>query len=216
MSLVRTDPLQALRTRRQWLQFAALAIIAVVVAHGLDETAWRQLRDARIYEKDWGRLLRLIGFLPTWLIIATALWLHDRPATGWGWRGGLALLSPTVGGALAEVLKMLVRRVRPVPEQFVYAFRPFADHPFSTGGLGMPSSHTMVAFAGAAAMARLFPRAWWLWYLLAVGCAATRVLALAHFLSDTVAAAFLGYAVGVLLARAGGFGRALSTISPRD
>ena len=60
----------------------------------------------------------------------------------------------------------------------------------------------MVAFAAAAAMARVFPRASWIWYLLATGCALSRVLAVGHFLSDTVAAAFLGYAVGVLLTRA--------------
>ena len=65
----------------------------------------------------------------------------------------------------------------------------------------MPSSHTLVAFAGATAMARLFPRAWWLWYLLAAGCALTRVMAVAHFLSDTIVAALLGYAVGDLLSR---------------
>jgi membrane-associated phospholipid phosphatase len=35
-----------------------------------------------------------------------------------------------------------------------------------------------------------------LWYALAAGCAATRVLALGHFLSDTVVAAVLGVMVG--------------------
>ena len=73
----------------------------------------------------------------------------------------------------------------------------------------MPSSHVMVAFAGAAVLSRVFPRAWWIWYLLASGCALTRVLALGHFFSDTVVAAFLGYVVGVVMARTGGFGRAL-------
>ena len=51
----------------------------------------------------------------------------------------------------------------------------------------------------APAMVRLFPRARWLWYLLAIGCALTRVLAVAHFLSDTVVAAVLGWVVGQLL-----------------
>jgi membrane-associated phospholipid phosphatase len=58
-------------------------------------------------------------------------------------------------------------------------------------------------------LSRIFPRAWWLWYLLAVGCALTRLLALGHFFSDTVVAALLGYAVGVVMARSGGFGRSL-------
>ena len=126
---------------------------------------------------------------------------HDRPRAGWGTRGGYVILSPLLGGALAELLKLLLRRLRPDGELFGYSFRAFSDHPWSTGGLGMPSSHTLVAFAGAAALARLFPRAWWLWYLLAFGCGLTRGMANAHFLSDTAAAAVLGWAVGQLLAQ---------------
>ena len=119
------------------------------------------------------------------------------------------ILAPAVAGALAEVLKMLVRRLRPVPDDFMYQWRPYSEDLLSTKGLGMPSSHAIVAFAAAAVLSRLFPRAWWLWYALAAGCAATRLLALGHFFSDTVVAAFLGYAVGVIMARSGGFGRAL-------
>ena len=217
-----TDSSQhALRTRRQWLVFAGLASAAVLAAHLLDASAWRALRDPRIYEKDLGRLLRVMGYLPTWLIVAVALWTHDRAtptrrALGWGWRGGLVLLAPTLGGALAEVLKMLARRLRPAPDVFGYAFRPFSEDFFSTRGLGLPSSHTMVAFAAAAAMSRLFPRSWGLWYVLATGCAATRIMAGAHFLSDTVVAAMAGYIVGVVLSRAGGFGRAVSPVRMVD
>ncbi|MBL0169638.1 MAG: phosphatase PAP2 family protein [Gemmatimonadaceae bacterium] len=215
MDFATTSALGALRTRRQWLVFVTLAVVATLAAHVLDAAAWQHLRDPRIYEKDLGRLLRLIGYLPTWLIVAGALWTHDRAAperraVGWGWRGGLVLLAPTVGGALAEVLKMLVRRLRPVAEVFGYDWRPYSVDLFSTRGLGMPSSHTLVAFAAAAALSRVFPRAWVMWYVLALGCAITRVLSLGHFLSDTVVAAFLGYVVGVLLARTGGFGRSLS------
>ncbi|MEQ1689935.1 MAG: phosphatase PAP2 family protein [Gemmatimonas sp.] len=209
-----TPAMRALRTRRQWFVFLGVAVVSVIAAHVLDETAWQRMRDPRIYEKDLGRLLRVIGYLPTWLIVATALWTHDRAdatrrTSGWGWRGGLVLLAPTLGGALAEVLKMLVRRLRPTPELFAYDWRPFSEDFFSTRGLGMPSSHALTAFAAAAAMSRVFPRTWALWYLLAIGCAVTRVLALGHFLSDTVVAAFLGYVVGVVLARSGGFGRSL-------
>ena len=66
--------------------------------------------------------------------------------------------------------------------------------------MGLPSSHTLVAFAGAAALARVFPRARWVFYVLAGGCAITRVMANAHFLSDVTVAACLGVAVGWMLA----------------
>lgn len=211
----------ALRTRRQWLVFLGIAVAAIVAAHLLDRVVWQDLRALRVNDRDWGRLLRSMGYLPTWIVIAGAIWLHDRadamvsasggePTAHWGWRGGLVVLAPTISGAIAEVLKMLIRRQRPVPDVFGYQWRPFSDDPFSSRALGMPSSHVMVAFAGATVLARLFPRAWWLWYLLAGGCALTRVLAVGHFFSDVVVAAILGYAVGVVMARSGGFGRALS------
>ena len=50
-------------------------------------------------------------------------------------------------------------------------------------------------------LARLYPRARWLWYALAAGCALTRVLARAHFLSDVTLAAIIGWAVAALLWR---------------
>ncbi len=198
-----------LGTRAWPVQFAGVAVVLVVVAHLLDQPAWQHVRDLRVNDKDWGRLLRSMGYWPTWLVIAGGFWLHDRGERGWGWRGGLVALAPALGGGVAELVKLLVRRLRPSPDVFAYAWRPFSEDLLSTRGLGMPSSHTGVAFAGAAVLSAIFPRAWWLWYLLAAGCAATRVLALGHFLSDTVVAALLGYVSGVLLARAGGFGRSV-------
>jgi membrane-associated phospholipid phosphatase len=50
-----------------------------------------------------------------------------------------------------------------------------------------------VAFAAAAALARLFPDTWLLWYAIAVGCALTRVASGAHFVSDVILAALVGY-----------------------
>ena len=188
--------------RRRWLKAGVLATAAIVAAHMLDGWAWRVVRDSHVYERDWGRLLRMMGYLPTWLIVAIGCWTHDRPRDGWRWRGGLLIAAPTAGGALAEVVKLCVRRLRPDADTFGYAFRSFADRPFSTGGLGMPSSHALVAFSGATELAVVFPKARWLWFALAAGCALTRVLAVAHFLSDTVAAAALGIAVGTLVSLA--------------
>lgn len=187
--------------RRRWSLMLVLGALAIALAHALDHVTWSIVRDANVYERDWGRLLRMLGYLPTWLIIAIGCWTSDYPRYGWKWRGGLLFVAPVAGGALAELLKLCVRRLRPDPEHFQYVFRAMTDHPFGNGGLGMPSSHTLVAFAGATALAHVFPKAAWLWYALAVGCAITRVLAVAHFLSDTVVAAVLGFLVGDVLSR---------------
>lgn len=189
-------------SRRAWPRVLFVAVVAVIVAHLLDETAWRSARLLSVNDKDWGRLLRSMGYLPTWGVIALAFWLQQRDQPQWDQRRRYAwalLLGPALGGGVAEVLKLCIRRLRPDPELFAYTFRSVADGPWSNRGMGMPSSHVLVAFGGAAVLARLYPRARWLWYALAAGCAATRVLALGHFLSDVVVAAVLGVLVGGLV-----------------
>jgi membrane-associated phospholipid phosphatase len=151
-----------------------------------------------VYDQDWARLLRVMGFAPTWGIGAFAMWLHERPdAAGRASARAWYLVTATLaGGLLAEILKLLLRRERPEVNSGDYGFRAWSDHPFSTSGLAWPSSHTMVAFAAATAMARLFPRARWVWYALAAGCGATRILAHAHFFSDVMLGALFGWCVG--------------------
>lgn len=183
------------RLKSRWIIWLLVSCALVVLAHVLDPYAWRMLRKPNVYETDWGRLLRSAGYLPTWGLIAFAVWRERRDAR----EAWLLIGSPTVGGALAEVAKLVVRRLRPDPDTFGYAFRAFADGPWSNRGLGMPSSHVLVAFAGAFMLAARFPRAAGAFYLVAVGCALTRVMANAHYLSDTVVAACLGWAVAQLL-----------------
>src|SRR5690606_26956799 len=168
----------------------------------LDGLAFRHFRIDDIYGEDFGRMLRVMGFVPLWIAVGAALMLHDR--TPWRGmlrsRGGLVIAGSIVGGIAAELIKLVVRRRRPY-ELGEYVFRPFTDRPLSTGGLGMPSSHALVAFGAAAVLSRMFPRARIVWWGLAWGCGLTRVADGAHFLSDVVAAAVVGWLVGALLWR---------------
>ena len=179
----------------RWWLVVVIGLAAIVCAHLLDLTVWTHVRDLQVYDRDWGRMLRSAGYLPTWFIVAIGLWGHDRGRTGWGWRGGLMILVPTASGAVAELLKLMVRRLRPGDTTFAYTFRPYSEDLWSTKGLGMPSSHVLVAMGAATVLARLFPRVWWLWYLVAAGCAYTRLLANAHFFSDVVTAAVVGWII---------------------
>lgn len=173
------------------LVFGALPMVA-------DQWVYDHAYYKNVYDQDWARLLRVMGFAPTWAIAALAMWLHERPAATQraAARAWYLLTVPAAGGILAEVLKLLLRRERPYVMDGAYSFRPWSDHPFSTSGLAWPSSHTMVAFAAATALARLFPRAKWVWYFLAAGCGITRILAHAHFLSDVTLGALFGWCVG--------------------
>jgi len=173
------------------LVFGALPMLA-------DKWVFDHVYHKNVYDLDWARLLRVMGFAPTWGVVALAMWLHERPeaAPRAAARAWYLITATLAGGLLAEILKLLLRRERPEVNDGLYGFRAWSDHPFSTSGLAWPSSHTMVAFAAATAMARLFPRARWVWYSLAAGCGITRVLAHAHFLSDVTLGMLFGWCVG--------------------
>ncbi|HEX9109249.1 MAG TPA: phosphatase PAP2 family protein [Longimicrobiales bacterium] len=206
--------------RRPLLLFAIIAVLAMAAALLLDRAAYTYLYDPGVYDHDWGRMLRTMGFLPFWLAGALALWLHDRARPGQATSGGLTgdaargapgrrgsagalllALAPTLAGVAGELLKLVIRRERPWAHAGDYVFRSFSDHPLSSGGLAMPSSHSVVAFGAAFALARLFPRTAPVWYVLATGCALTRVAARAHFLSDVTLGALLAWAVVAALWR---------------
>ena len=182
----------------------AVTMAFLVVPSFADQWTYQHVYHKNLYDLDWARLLRLIGWWPTWAILAFTLWLHERgeaAARGAARPGAVrrALLvagSPAAAGMLCEALKLLIRRERPDAGAGEWLFRPWDEQTFSTAGLATPSSHTMVAFAGATMAARLFPRARWVFYALAWGCAATRVLSHAHYLSDATFGAVLGWAVG--------------------
>ncbi len=187
--------------RRVLVRNLAIAIVLVGLSLLADGWVAEHVRFGRVYETDWGRMLRNFGYLPFWMLAAIALALHDRGRRDWWRRGALLLAAPAVAGIVGELLKITVRRMRPPDVGSAYAFRAFSDHPLSSRGLGFPSSHAVVAFGAAAILSRMFPRARVVWYAAAVGCAVSRLLAHAHYLSDVVAAALIGIAVAALLWR---------------
>ena len=179
-----------------------VVIAIVLIALSLLADGWvaEHVRFGRVYETDWGRMLRNFGYLPFWLLAAIALALHDRESREWWRRGTLLLAAPTAGGNRGRAAqdhgaphapagcgkRVLIPRVqrssRSAPA--ASAFRA-----------AMPSSRS----AAAAILSRMFPRARVVWYAAAVGCAVSRLLAHAHYLSDVVAAALIGIGVAALL-----------------
>jgi membrane-associated phospholipid phosphatase len=186
---------------RALLRDVVIAIALIALSLLADGWVGEHVRFGRVYETDWGRMLRNFGYLPFWLLAAIALALHDRERRE-GWRrGALLFAAPAVAGIAGELLKITVRRMRPPNVGSAYSFRAFSDHPFSSRGFGFPSSHVVVAFGAAAILSRMFPRARVVWYAAALGCAVSRLLAHAHYLSDVVAAAFIGIGAAALLWR---------------
>jgi membrane-associated phospholipid phosphatase len=103
---------------------------------------------------------------------------------------GLAA-SLIASGFIAPVLKYSVGRERPTDTTSPYRFRPFTNHN------SFPSGHTTQAFAVATVIAAHYPT-WWV-EVLAFGSAGVvgycRVEQNAHFTSDVVAGALLGWSV---------------------
>jgi membrane-associated phospholipid phosphatase len=186
---------------RALLRDVVIAIALIALSLLADGWIAEHVRFGRVYETDWGRMLRNFGYLPFWLLAAIALALHDRERGEWWRRGALLFAAPAVAGIAGELLKITVRRMRPPNVGSAYSFRAFSDHPFSSRGFGFPSSHVVVAFGAAAILSRMFPRARVVWYAAALGCAVSRLLAHAHYLSDVVAAAFIGIGAAALLWR---------------
>ncbi len=190
--------------RAAWVALA-ITLAATAVAMLVDRTVFELFNAPKVYDKDFGRLLRIMGFAGTWVALALAVgFQHDGSEAArvrTRRRGWLLFWSPMLAGAIAEIVKILVRRERPALNDGAYGFRPWDERTWSGAGLAFPSSHTAVAFGGAFMLARLFPRARWVGYVLAAGCGITRIAARAHFVSDVVFAAGLGWFVSWLLWR---------------
>lgn len=192
-------------TRYSRAPLAVRATVALVITLAFllvpalgDQWAYAHLHINKVYDKDWAMALRAFGTFYVWLPVALILWLVQREQNAAAAKKNAYLLlgSPALAGILCEVMKLLIRRERPDVDHGAWVFRPWSEHTFSSAGLSTPSSHAMVAFGAATILARMYPRAKWVFYVLALGCATTRVLAHAHYLSDVTFGALLAWAVG--------------------
>ena len=149
----------------------AISLACLLIPALADQWAYAHLYHARLYDRDWAMALRSAGTLYVWIPVALVIWLvqRERDAALAKRRALLAIGSPVLAGLLCEVVKLLIRRERPDVAAGQWVFRAWSDHTFSSAGLATPSSHTMVAFGAATMLARLYPRARWVFYVDRVG-----------------------------------------------
>ena len=210
----RRGPVAAWQARARWHVIAAFAMPAVALLHIFDEAAFhyflrpvwklRELQPAGFMLPDWYQVLRQVGNLELWVILSLMLWGVDAARvhsvfTPAAFRRAWLLLAGSAGaGILAEFMKLIVARERPISggsidyQGYVHHI-PLIDPLLGQGNLGFPSSHAAVAFGAAITLARLIPGTLPVMIFLALGCAWTRLLMGAHFLTDVAGGAALAW-----------------------
>jgi len=185
------SPLERVARRERWLHFVIASALLLVLSLILDLLLAVREPDTSIEQFDWYRLVRVLGYLPTWIVVAIVLALVDlgrsrvRP-----WH--LLVIVPAIAGLIVEILKPIVGRVRPRDSagmEFNWLWNE-SQLPLSTA-----SSHAAVAFGAALVLARLAPGSGWIALPLAGACAITRLVLGAHYLSDVVLAALIAWAI---------------------
>ncbi len=126
-----------------------------------------------------------------------------RSVAAWDWRMVRIFVTATLAGTSANLGKLLIARTRPRAFDFSLSLAEGFQGllPMGSGGNGcqsFPSAHTASAFGFAVALSWAWPQQRSLFVLLAALVGLQRILAGAHFPSDVLSGAALGYFVAVL------------------
>lgn len=206
----RRGPIERWQARSRIMLILVAGGLVTLALHPFDRAAFGyflkpELREFGVNLPDWYHVLRQFGNMMTWALVALAVWGVDARTAGRvlapaAWHRAAYLAFASAGaGLVAEIGKVVVARERPISgasidyQGYVHHW-PLIDPILGQGNLGFPSSHTAVAFGAAFALARLLPGSFPVMILLAIGCAWTRLLMGAHFLTDVAGGIALAWA----------------------
>ena len=156
-------------------------------------------------------LFRVLGYLPTWILVAVVLWAARR-GTGRSHNDSPSwslVLTPLISGAVSEALKPIFRRPDPQPgSEGSWQRSPLGEAWWDGTDFCFPSGHSAVAFGAALAICRRWPGTTpWILFA-ATGCAATRIIERGHYPTDVLASLLIALVVSqwiepVISARSG-------------
>ena len=111
-------------------------------------------------------------------------------------------LSGFLSVALSYVLKISVKRLRPFQQEPIEIFTTviyFMKDNFYTWNFSFPSFQSMFVFSSLPILTKEFPKFKYVWLVFACLVAFSRVYFGAHYLSDVLSGAILGYVIGLII-----------------
>ena len=212
--------------KRQWLRhwyyrlFLAAALMALawvidrpVALWSIDsaENGPKWLSDFRHATQQFGETMGVV-------LVLLAIWWLDRAR-----RRPFVLVAACVllVGGIAAGAKLIPGRERPKKDsdgRIINVWRGPVKPGEMTPDPSFPSGHTTAAFAFALCLCRLYPKGSPSFILLAALCALSRILSGRHFVTDTIAGAWIGWEAASLLweSRIGGFATFVDRFLPRS
>lgn len=198
-----TPTLSRSKVRRNVVWGGALAfLVTAVLCLPVDLAVARFCRDGH-YPKVIEDLLNNaepFGHAAGVTFIVVTVWVLDERS---GRRSAPWLaVSAVAGGMAANLVKLLVARTRPrhyagLPASWQETFQgwlPWLSQ--GTGGQSFPSAHTATAVALAVMLSAAYPRGRWWFATLAILVGLHRVQSGAHYPSDVLVGAAVGWLVG--------------------
>jgi len=151
---------------------------------------------------DFISLLRILGYLPTWILFSLLLVLAAPTDQKKRFREDALRITLTamISGIVAETLKPIFRRPDPqVGNEGSWERAPLNDQWWDGTDFCFPSGHSAVAFGAAVAISRRWPKTTPLIGMAAIGCAITRIYERGHHPSDVIASLLIALCVSRLM-----------------
>lgn len=124
-------------------------------------------------------------FLVFFLMVITSLFMWEENKKDWVIPAWTSFLLAIV---VSTLLKLIVARDR--PHESIFGIVEIASFAF-------PSTHAAASFSVVPILDRIYPSLKWFWVIFAVVVAFSRLYFQVHFLSDIIAGALIGYAIGL-------------------
>jgi lipid A 4'-phosphatase len=188
--------------RFAWLSLAALLLFFACYAL-IDQPVARYFHDSDPVLQGIFRVVTRFGegalyLVPLGLLV---LWGLCARRTRLAWRSGFVFAAIALPGLLGDIAKPVFGRARPrllIPDH-IFGFTwsgAHADH------WSFPSGHAITIVALATALYAIYPPLWPAYAAVALLVMASRIIIDAHYVSDVIAGAYMGFAAAWVLALA--------------